>query len=88
MNLQQLRKEIDKVDDEIIDKLVERQRLVLKIADIKKKNGIKLFQKKRYIQILKDRENTGKKKGLPQEMIKNIWEVIHDASVKVQEEKV
>lgn len=87
MNLQQLRIEIDKVDDEIINKLAERQRLVLKIAAIKKKNGIKLFQKKRYLQMLKDRENTGKKKGLSPEMIKNIWEVIHDASVKIQEEK-
>lgn len=87
MNLQQLRKEIDKVDDEIIDRLAERQGIVLKIADIKKKDGIKLFQKERYLQMLKDRENTGKKKGLSPEMIKKIWEVIHDASVKVQEEK-
>lgn len=53
MDLSQYRKEIDKIDDEILKLFLSRMEVASKVADYKKKNGLSTMQKGREREILK-----------------------------------
>ena len=53
-DLDNLRKKIDEIDDNIVKLLLERFAVVKNIADYKKEHGIEIFQKNRETEILKN----------------------------------
>ena len=53
MNLTNLRNEIDKVDKELLKLFIRRMNLVTNIAEIKKENGLPIFNKERETEIIK-----------------------------------
>ncbi|MFX0032320.1 MAG: chorismate mutase [Candidatus Hodarchaeota archaeon] len=79
--LEQIRKEIDKIDDNIVDLLNNRGELVLKIGKIKKEHNLKTKQSNREIEIMKriQSRSTFYKKS-----ISAIWKKIIKASRKIQ----
>ena len=69
--IQDIRTEIDKIDMKILDLLSDRKDLVTQV--VKFKNRDQIIDKKRISEILLRLDNEAKKKGLPQELVKDIW---------------
>lgn len=84
--LTQLRKNIDELDNEIIDLLAKRMRISRHIGEYKKEHGMAIVQAKRYTEILDKRGAQGTLQGIDPECIKNIFEHIHEESVRQQME--
>lgn len=84
--LTQLRKNIDELDNELIDFLAKRMRISRQIGEYKKEHGMAIVQAKRYSEILDKRGAQGTLQGIDPECIKNIFERIHEESVRQQME--
>ena len=84
MKLDQIRKKIDKIDDQIIHLLVKRKACTLDVGKYKKENGLKIFQPKREQEVLKARSRLAKKYGLDQGFIRDIFKSIFKDSRKIQ----
>lgn len=82
--LTSLRKDIDELDNELIDLLAKRMRVSRKIGEYKKEHDMAIVQTKRYSEILDKRGAQGSLKGIESECIKNIFEHIHEESVRQQ----
>lgn len=82
--LNDLREQIDRLDNELLHTLKFRRNVVEKIAKAKLDQNITALQRNRFDQLMKERMETGEKLGLPQEFIKEIFDAIHEQSVQVQ----
>lgn len=82
--LKQMRKDIDEIDNDLIDLLAKRMRICRKIGEFKKENGLTVVQTKRYNEILDKRGVQGSLLGIEAECIKSIFEHIHEESVRQQ----
>jgi chorismate mutase len=82
--LDKYRKQIDKIDKKIIDYLAKRYQVVKKVGFFKKKKGLKPFDKKRFQEVLKTRISFAEEKGLPKELIKKIYQIIHQFSLEIE----
>ncbi|OGF25401.1 hypothetical protein A2331_01130 [Candidatus Falkowbacteria bacterium RIFOXYB2_FULL_34_18] len=83
--LKTFREEINEVDDALICLLGERMEIIRNVGSYKKKNNLPVLNTERFKKILKSLTEKGKDYGLPQNMIKELYEVIHEYSVKEQE---
>ena len=81
-----LRKEIDEIDNKLIELLSERMKVSNKIAQIKKESNISVLQMNRWNKLLFDRMEYAKNIGVSESFIKEIFELIHKESVKLQDE--
>lgn len=84
--LEVLREKIDHIDSDIIEQLQLRKDVVRKIADAKKGKNITALQKGRMDTLFKSRLSLAEKLGLSPEYIKDIFNFIHEESVKEQTE--
>jgi len=82
--LEELRSEIDKLDEELIDILARRMMIVEEIGYYKKENKITILQLKRWSQLTHDRIEAGIKLGLSQEFILKLLESVHEESIQRQ----
>jgi len=82
--LEELRSEIDKLDEELIDILGRRMNIVEEIGKYKKENDITILQLKRWSRIIHDRVNTGVKIGLTREFLLKLLEALHEESIQRQ----
>lgn len=82
--LEELRKEIDKIDWALLDILTRRMNIVDEIGDYKKENGITILQIKRWRNIIHNRLEIGKKMGLKEEFLLGLLELIHKESIQRQ----
>ena len=82
--LTSLRKDIDELDNELIDLLAKRMRISRKIGEYKKEHDMAIVQTRRYSEILDKRGAQGTLKGIESDCIKNIFEHIHEESVRQQ----
>jgi chorismate mutase len=74
--LENLRKKIDKIDSEILQKLAERFSLVSKIVKSKTKNNLPIIDRKREKKILKTKRKLAKEMKLDELMIEKIFKAI------------
>jgi chorismate mutase len=84
-SLESLRGEIDELDTKLIDVLSARMNLVDDIAELKKQSDVTILQVSRYQEMLETRLRQAEKKGVNQEFIKQIFEQIHQNSIRRQE---
>ena len=84
LTLAELRDQIDKLDDRIINLLEERMGVSEKIGGYKKDNNITILQTKRWDDMLKTRLNLGSRKGLSEEFIIKLFRSIHQESINHQ----
>jgi chorismate mutase len=84
--LESLREKIDHLDQEIIDTLATRSKLIEKIGEYKKENNVTVFQLERWNEIMKTRPEWGEQANLAKEFIQELYKVIHDESIRVQTE--
>ena len=84
--LTELRNQIDKIDDLVIQKLAERMQIVEKIGNYKKENGITILQVSRWDEILNKRTSYAKALKLNTEFAEKLLELIHSESIRKQTE--
>ncbi len=83
-NITALRKQIDEVDNQLIDLLAKRMRISREIGQYKKEHGMTIVQASRYSEILEKRGAQGSLLGINSDCIKSIFEHIHQESVNQQ----
>lgn len=82
--LEELRSQIDHVDEKLLQVLKERIEIVEKIGEVKDEHQVRIFQMNRWFKILKNRELSAKNAGLDSEIIHELFQLIHKYSVDVQ----
>jgi len=82
--LHRLRSMIDSADDELISVLAKRMNLVAQIGEYKKQNDITILQIKRWNEIITMRLSKAKEMGLSSDFIKKLLEILHEESIKIQ----
>ncbi|MCX6269043.1 MAG: chorismate mutase [Bacteroidetes bacterium] len=82
--LEELRSEIDKLDEELIEILARRMKVVEEIGTYKKVNKITILQLKRWSQLTHDRIQAGVKLGLSREFILRLLESVHEEGIQRQ----
>ncbi|EJW91970.1 phospho-2-dehydro-3-deoxyheptonate aldolase/chorismate mutase [gut metagenome] len=85
-NLNELRKQIDECDNDLIQTLAKRMRIAREIGTYKKEHGMTILQTGRYNEILDKRGSQGALCGMDSEFIKKVFEAIHEESVRQQME--
>jgi chorismate mutase len=83
-HLAQLRKMIDEIDHHLIENLKKRQDIVERIGTYKAEQGVTVFQVERWAEIMQDRNSYGALHQLDSELIKGIWQEIHQSSIQLQ----
>ena len=89
LELNWLRAEIDELDEQIWDSIAARMDVSKRIGEWKKEHGIAPLQPERYQQIVKELKIKNEKlrmNGLPlsEQFMLNIWEMIHEESLRIQ----
>lgn len=82
--LDKFRKEIDGLDDDIIQKLSLRMKTSAKIGVYKKENNVKILQMDRWADIVRQRVNMGQAMGLSEDFMKKFLDMIHQESINIQ----
>ena len=83
-DLELLRLKINRLDDEILHVFRNRMNVVEKIGEFKKENKVTILQITRWSEILEERVELGKKLGLSEDFISNIFKAIHQESINKQ----
>ncbi|MEO6849948.1 MAG: bifunctional 3-deoxy-7-phosphoheptulonate synthase/chorismate mutase type II [Mucilaginibacter sp.] len=84
--LGELRNQIDKIDDLVFQKMAERMKIVEKIGNYKKENGITILQVNRWDEILHKHTAYARALNLSTEFAEKLLELIHSESIRTQTE--
>jgi chorismate mutase len=84
--LEDLRKEIDSADDELLSALAKRFSIIREIGLLKKNNNIKPLDTKRWDEVLQKMTSKAKKLNISEELIHKIYEEIHKASLIIEKD--
>lgn len=85
-SLTALRKQIDEMDNQLMDLLTRRMRVSREIAGYKREHNMGVVQTGRYNEILDKRGAQGALCGMDADFIKKVYEAIHEESVRQQME--
>ncbi len=84
ISLAELREQIDKLDDKVIQIFEKRMKVVEEIGKHKRDNNITILQSQRWDDILRKRILHGTRKGLSEEFILKVFQAIHQESINKQ----
>ena len=82
--LENLRKDIDAIDQKLLSVISERTDIVKQIGEFKKQNSVTILQIQRWFEILKTRQSWGGVNQLDEQMVMEMFELIHKHSVMTQ----
>ena len=82
--LEELRMQIDKFDDEILNIFEKRMKIADQIGLFKKQNNVTILQSTRWDAILNKRTAMGLDKGLSEDFVTKIFSAIHQESINHQ----
>jgi chorismate mutase len=82
--LLEFRNQIDLLDYQIIELLKKRKKIVEIIANFKNKNKLTIFQIERWFEIIKSRKSSADNLDLDNQMVVEIFELIHKYSILTQ----
>ncbi len=85
-HLEKLRKEIDNIDNDIVNLLAKRFKLVQEIGKQKKQQGLHLWDEERRRQVITLITQKARAVGVSEHLIKNVYNLIHEYSLKTQKE--
>lgn len=85
-NISALRRQIDDIDNSLIELLAKRMRISREIGQYKKEHGMTIVQTSRYAEILDKRGAQGSLCGIDSNCTRQIFESIHEESVRQQVE--
>ena len=81
IKLNHYRNDIDSIDLQILDLIAQRFEITNKIGELKKESNMKVFQPKRFNEILTRLKSLNK---IPENLIDEVWGAIHEESVNEQ----
>jgi chorismate mutase len=85
-NLTALRRQIDELDNSLLELLARRMRVSEEIGQYKKEHNMPILQAQRYDEILKNRISQAEQMGMDAEFMKTVLVAIHEESVRHQQE--
>ncbi|ODT52771.1 MAG: 3-deoxy-7-phosphoheptulonate synthase, partial [Paludibacter sp. SCN 50-10] len=85
-NLTALRRQIDDLDNDLLELLAKRMRVSREIGMYKKEHNMPILQEHRYDEILQKRIAQAKEMGMKEEFMKSVLVAIHEESVRHQME--
>lgn len=83
-NLSELRRQIDDIDEHLLELLAKRMRVSCEIGVYKKEHNMPILQSPRYSEILEKRSSMGQQMELSPAFVKEILKEIHEESVRQQ----
>lgn len=86
--LEDLRDQIDEVDNEIVNLMASRMEIARKIGNYKYKNEVTILQPERWEEIIKSRTQLGISKELTQDFILKLYSIIHEESIFQQTQQM
>lgn len=84
--ISQLRRQIDEIDNQLMELLSKRMRVCREIGQYKKEHNMTVLQAARYTEILEKRGAQGALCGMSPRFVANVFENIHEESVRQQVE--
>lgn len=81
-----LRIQLDNCDSELMRVLEKRMRLSREIGELKKRQGIGVYQKQRYEKLIIQRSAEAVSCGLDRDFVRQLFEIVHNESVRQQTE--
>ena len=81
-----LRNEINRLNEEILEKIRERVRVALRIGEVKKRHGVPVVDRAREEVVLNHVESLAADHGLNPEGLRRVFREIIDLCVKAEEE--
>jgi chorismate mutase len=82
--LENLRANIDRIDNYLIELMGERMDIARQIGEFKKEHSVTILQTTRWDEIVHNRVKSGHKKQLSEDFIKAIFEAVHQESIRHQ----
>ncbi|MDR1259600.1 MAG: bifunctional 3-deoxy-7-phosphoheptulonate synthase/chorismate mutase type II [Tannerellaceae bacterium] len=83
-NLSELRRQIDQIDEQLLELLAKRMRISREIGVYKKEHNMPVLQSPRYSEILEKRSSMGEAMELNSDFTREILKKIHEESVRQQ----
>ena len=83
-SLEQLREEIDKLDNELVSLFAKRMKIAEAVGKYKTQHGLQPLDNKRWKSVLESRISLGNKVGLSSDFIRSIFKAIHKQSLLIQ----
>jgi chorismate mutase-like protein len=84
-DISELRIAIDSVDQELIILLARRLALVEQVGKVKKEQNLPALQQDRWLQVLEKNKKLAEEAGISEQLISDIWELIHREALKIEE---
>lgn len=85
-NLSALRRQIDELDNSLLELLARRMRVSEEIGQYKKEHNMPILQSQRYDEILQNRISQAERMNMDGEFMKTVLVAIHEESVRHQQE--
>ncbi|MDR3269485.1 MAG: bifunctional 3-deoxy-7-phosphoheptulonate synthase/chorismate mutase type II [Tannerella sp.] len=83
-NLSELRRQIDGIDESLLEQLAKRMRISREIGIYKKEHNMPILQTPRYGEIMENRAKAGEAMDLNTDFVKKIMTEVHEESVRQQ----
>ena len=83
-SLDALRKQIDTLDNSLLELLAKRMKVCRDIGTYKKEHAMTIVQTRRYSEILSKRSAQGSLNGMHPDFVKSVFQAIHEESVRQQ----
>ncbi|NDV80184.1 bifunctional 3-deoxy-7-phosphoheptulonate synthase/chorismate mutase type II [Dysgonomonas sp. 511] len=83
-DLSDLRRQIDEIDNQLLELLAKRMRVSQEIGTFKKEHNMAIVQTDRYDEILQNRISQAETMGMNPEFMRVVLEAIHEESVRQQ----
>lgn len=84
--LEDLRKEIDDADEQLLLALAKRFSVIREIGKLKKEHNITPLDEKRWNEVLNKIITISKKYTIPENLVKKIYEEIHISALKIEKD--
>lgn len=78
------RKQIDSIDEQLLHILAKRINTVREIGKLKKTHGIVPLDEKRWQEVLGSKLSKAKVLGLSKDFIKKLYDLIHEYSLEIE----
>lgn len=86
--LQSLRKIIDGIDEELLQALARRMQVVEEIGHYKQEHNVTILQIDRWLDVMRTRSASGLALGLDKDIVVELCQLLHKASIRKQTEVV
>lgn len=82
--LEELRKEIDAIDHELVELLAKRMHVVDEVGKVKKELQIEPLDTNRWQEVLESKLAMARELGLSEEFVKKIYDFIHEHALELE----